>query len=186
MTEPWEHEPDYWSTRVGDIHLIAVRDPRHRYWNGYVGIHQRSWEAIDTAKLKLHHDPTFFGTRDRFGGRPGFFYIGFDCHRMTPGPDGFHDYSPEDFRSNAKRVDGGMYRPLTFVQLVCYQAARDIQDQRAWWRRLWRALKGHAAGWWRRMRTCKVCGGTGIVVVNWGIETACSRCCKTEDRPAAN
>lgn len=186
MIEPWEHEPDYWSQRVGDIHLIAVRDPRHRYWCGYIGVHQRAWEDIDADKLTLHHDPTFFGTRGRFGGRPGYFYLGFDCHRISKGPDGLHDYSPDDYRSNAKRVDGGTYRPLSYVQLVCYQAARDIQDQRAWWRLVWRRLHARLASWWRRVKPpCKVCGGTGSVAISWGIELECHQC-KPKERRTAN
>ena len=144
LRQPWDTEPDYWSEHVGDVHLIAVRMPRSQAWSGYIGLPKETWLDINVEAVPMHfNEATFFGTRDRFGGLPGYCYLGFDCCRAdaSQSPDGHRDFSPQDFLANrTSAMLNGKYRTLEYVQGVCRAAAANLHQQRSWWSRLRRAF----------------------------------------------
>ncbi len=125
---PWQQEPDRWEGEHEGFPLLAVRQPNHGAWCGYVAVPPgHPWHGTE-PDARVHGGVTY-GSKC-FGDichvpKPGepddVYWVGFDCVH------GFDVAPAREAMRGWLRIEGEAYRTLDYVQGECRSLAEQAK-----------------------------------------------------------
>ncbi len=130
---PWQQEPDRWEGEHEGFPLLAVRQPNHGAWCGYVAVPPgHPWHGAE-PDASVHGGVTYgakcFGDICHVP-KPGepddVYWVGFDCvHAFDLAPA--HE---ADLPQRLRMDNPSVYRTLDYVQAECRNLAEQAKAAR--------------------------------------------------------